>query len=189
MEALFQGPIPGQSLTDTPRNSPWERPAEIDTVEDTVKYYVQKLADPDVMDDIAVTVQMGADLQTLTKTIVMSGAMKGMHTVDTGMLAGPVVATFIKAAMKSYGMDVPETPVSMEDAIKEREGQRLKLLLEDAVAKAKKGGAKADPGVDFLKELAKQEAGGDTLEQAPVQEEPMNEPDLEGGIMSRGGNV
>lgn len=188
MDALFQGPIPGQSLTDTPRNSPWERPAEINTVEDTVKYYVQKLADPDVMDDIAVTVQMGADLQTLTRTIVMSGAMKGMHTVDTGMLAGPVVATFIKAAMKSYGMDVPETPVSMEDTIKEREGKRLKMLLDDAVAKAKNG-KKADPGIAFLKELAMQETGGEDLEQAPVQEESMNEPDLEGGIMSRGGNV
>lgn len=189
MDALFQAPIPGQSLTDTPRNAPWERPSEIDTVEDAVKHYVGKLADQDVMDDIAVVVQMGADLKTLTETIVMSGAMKGLHTVETAMLAGPVIATFIKAAMQSYGLNVPETPVSFEESAKEREKKRLNMLLQDAVEKAAKNGGKADPGVDFLKELTKQETGGEGLEQAPVEEEPMNEPDLEAGIMSRGGNL
>lgn len=189
MDALFQAPLPGQSLTDTPRNAPWERPAEFDTVEDTVKHYVGKLADQDVMDDIATVVQMGADLKTLTESIVMAGAMKGLHTVETAMLAGPVVATFIKAAMTSYGLDVPETPVSFEELSKEREKKRLNMLLMDAVEKAAKQGQKADPGIDLLKELAKEETGGEGLDQAPVQEEPMNEPDLEGGLMSRGGNV
>ena len=36
----FDRPIPGQSLTDTPRNNPWENPAEMSDIEDVTKYYI-----------------------------------------------------------------------------------------------------------------------------------------------------
>jgi hypothetical protein len=47
-EDFLSGPIPGQSLTDTPGNYPWEKPPEMVEVEDVVKFYINKLADQDV---------------------------------------------------------------------------------------------------------------------------------------------
>ena len=32
MVNLMQGPIPGQSLTDAPKNSPWEKPSELNKI-------------------------------------------------------------------------------------------------------------------------------------------------------------
>lgn len=196
MVNLLQGPIPGQSLTDTPRNAPWERPAEIDTVEGAVKYYVNKLADTEVMDDLAVTFELGADLRTLTETIVMMGSMKGLHTVETGMLAGPVVASFIQIAMKELGVDVPETPVSFEEEATAREKARIQRLTDAAVEQALKGGADAsDPGVAFLQELSGGDAEAMPEEDmaAPAEEETQMEempaPEMGAGLMSRGGTA
>jgi len=198
MVDFIQGPIPGQSLTDTPRNAPWERPAEMDTVEDTVKYYVNKLADPDVMDDMAVAFELGADLKTMSETIVTMGSMKGLHTVEVGMLAGPVVASFIKSAMDSMGIDTPETSVSFEERATAKEKQRLKTLFEAAVEKGLKEGNPNDPGVALLQEAVGTMGGepqdepmmGDAPVEAEQEEEVTPEVAPQGaGLMARRGTV
>lgn len=191
MVDFMTGPIPGQSLTETPRNAPWERPSEMDTVEDAVKYYVNKLADPDVMDDLAVTFELGADLKTLTETMVTMGSMKGLHTVEVGMLAGPVVASFIKAAMDSVGIETPETPVSFEEAATDKEKARLQMLFDDAVERGLRESGEGDPGVAFLQEMSNPE------EEMPVEEPQVEEEEMEApveepkgaGLMSRRGTV
>lgn len=193
MVNLIQGPVPGQSLTDTPRNSPWERPAEFDTVEDVVKLYIKKLADQEVLDDIAVTFELGADLKTLTETIMLTGSMKGVHTVETGMLAGPVIASFIKMAMQEYGIDTPETAVSFEEAATEKEKARIQRLTEAAVEQALKGGAdESDTGVQLLQEIATTEKP-EELEVVATPMEPEQEempmPEQGSGLMSRGGTA
>lgn len=189
MANLFQGPIPGQSLTDSPRNAPWERPSEYDTVEDVVKVYVNKLADQDVMDDIAVAFQLGADLKTLTETLMLSGAMKGLHTVETGMLAGPVVATFIKVAMKSMGVDVPETAISFEEQAKAKEKARLARILEAAVEQGLAEGGTEDAGSTLLKDIAAASEGEAPMEEAAPVVEEKPAPSMGKGLMARGGNV
>lgn len=198
MADLLQGPIPGQSLTEEPRNAPWERPSEMNTVEEAVRHYVGVLADQDVLDDVAVAFELGADLQTLTKTLVGVGAMKGLHTVETGMLAGPVVASFIKVAMDSYGIETPEKPISMKDALTAKEKSRMDKLLDQAVQSAYSDGAdETDPGVAFLKDMVDPEA---TLEDSSMEEVPMDEttpveepempvPEKGMGLMSREGAV
>ena len=77
MASPFDAPIPGQSLTDEPGNAPWEKPAEISSVEDTVKYYINKLADQDVMDDLAVMFDAGLTVKPFVKTMVQAGVYAG----------------------------------------------------------------------------------------------------------------
>jgi hypothetical protein len=201
MANFLEGPIPGQSLTDTPRNAPWERPSEFDTVEDAVKFHVNKLADPDVMDDIAVAFELGADLKTMSEMIVTMGSMKGLHTVEVGMLAGPVVASFIKMAMHSMGIETPETPVSFEEAATEKEKARLQLLIDDAVEKGIAAGkGEEDPGLALLQELSSEEPemmSEPVAEEASQVEEPQEVQEEEApvempqgaGLMARRGTV
>lgn len=201
MANFLEGPIPGQSLTDTPRNAPWERPSEFDTVEDAVKFHVNKLADPDVMDDIAVAFELGADLKTMSEMIVTMGSMKGLHTVEVGMLAGPVVASFIKMAMHSMGIETPETPVSFEEASTEKEKARLQLLIDDAVEKGIAAGkGEEDPGLALLQELSSEEPemmSEPVAEEAAQVEEPQEvqeeaapvEMPQGAGLMARRGTV
>ena len=201
MANFLEGPVPGQSLTDTPSNAPWERPSEFDTVEDAVKFHVNKLADPDVMDDIAVAFELGADLKTMSEMIVTMGSMKGLHTVEVGMLAGPVVASFIKMAMHSMGIETPETPVSFEEAATEKEKARLQLLIDDAVEKGIAAGkGEEDPGLALLQELSSEEPemmSEPVAEEASQVEEPQEVQEEEApvempqgaGLMARRGTV
>ena len=194
MANLIQAPIPGQSLTDSPKNAPWERPSELSEVKDVVTYYVERLADEDVMDDMSVLFDLGADLETVTETLQMTGAMKGVHTAEAGMLAGPIVASFLKTALATYGIDAPERSVSDEKRMEDKEHSRISTLLEAALEKTKPG----DAGGELLAEMTEVEGEETVMEDAPVKEpmeepmqeeiaeEPMEMPEQGNGIMSRG---
>ncbi len=127
----FKRPIPGQSLTDTPRNAPWERPSELVEVGDVVDHYIKRMSNDDVMDDMASTFSMGADLSTVVNSMVKMGAMKGLHTVQTGMLAAPTLAAFVKAAMSTYGLDVKETAVDPAEAKAQRAEKRVLRMIKE----------------------------------------------------------
>ena len=51
-EVNFGAPIPGQSLTTTPKERPWERPSETSTVDQALGYYFTNFRDPEVIDDL-----------------------------------------------------------------------------------------------------------------------------------------
>ena len=194
MTNLIQAPVPGQSLTDSPRNSPWERPSELSEVKDVVSYYIERLADDDIMDDMSVLFDLGADLETVTETLQMTGAMKGVHTAEAGMLAGPIVASFLKTALATYGIDAPERNVSDEKRMEDKEHGRISKLINAALEKSKQG----DPGGELLAEMAEVEEDTPAMlpmeEEMPMaqEEEPMVEEPIEAtaeqgnGIMSRG---
>ena len=195
MAELIQGPIPGQSLTDLPKNAPWEKPSEIAEVGDVVKHYVERLADDDIMDDLTVVFKLGGDLKTITETIMMTGSMNGVHTVEAGMLAGPIVAKFIKIAMESYGIDTPETNVSPEEKSKAKEFARVMALVNQA--REQEGSTEGDPGMELLSDMGSAiESMPDVPAEATEGEEPMPmeeempmEPmasDTGEGLMSRG---
>lgn len=193
MTNLIQAAVPGQSLTDSPKNPPWERPAEMSSLEDVVTHYVTRLADESVMDDMAMVFKLGADLETVVETIHTAGAMKGMHTVEAGMLAGPVIASFLKSMLATYDIDAPERSVDPDTQMEEREHMRISTLLDAAMAQAEE----EDSGTELLQEMsdaASQVEGEDAapMPEMPVEQEEgtmaMAEPmaDQGNGIMSRG---
>ena len=174
-EKLIQAPIPGQSLTDLPKNSPWEKPSELNEVSDVIRHYVDRLADDEVMDDLSVVFELGGDLKTVTETICMAGSMNGTHTVEAGMLAGPVVASFLKAAMKSYGVDTPETNVDPDETASKREYARVMALVDQALQQGNQEQGVDDAGVNLLQEmLTTDQRSEETMEvDEPMDEAPM----------------
>jgi hypothetical protein len=123
------------------------------------------------------------------------------------MLAGPVIATFIKAAMETYGITTPETGVSPSDKRKAKERKRLQKLIDAAIEKSLKDGEE-DAGIEMLRAIQEgsevtpetvtegSSAGEEPVPQeaAPeesteVMEEPMPTESEGNGLMSRGGPV
>ena len=66
----LSAPIPGQSLTDEPRGYAWERPAEFTTTEDALKYYLPRLTDKEIVEDMMLALENGFPLATLVKATV-----------------------------------------------------------------------------------------------------------------------
>ena len=187
MASFLEAPIPGQSLTDEPKNWPWENPPEMVDPDEVTKYYINKLADEEVMDDLSVLFGGNMPVAPFVKTMMTTGVMNGLHSVDVSLIVAPVIHEFIKASMTTYGIEVRDDIEDPEEKLKERERKRLALAIELAVAEAK--GKEGDPGLDLLKTV------GGTLEETSEEDMPQKEVEDEmevsetaetQGLMARG---
>jgi len=193
-ESFLSAPIPGQSLTDTPKNYPWENPPEMADYEEATKYYINRLANQDVMDDIAVLFEGGMPIAPFVESMTTMGVMEGMHNIDVSLIVAPVLHAFIKAAMLEYGIDAKDDTYNPEQDPTEREKRRLMTAIQISLADAKSEDrtAATDPGVALLQQVS------DTLDEQPLDEVEDNieeaEPEAEmpveeaapRGLMARG---
>ena len=183
MASFLEAPIPGQSLTDEPKNWPWENPPEMVDPDEVTKYYINKLADEEVMDDLSVLFGGDMPVAPFVKTLMTTGVMNGLHSVDVSLIVAPVIHEFIKASMTTYGIKVRDDIEDPEEKLKERERNRLALAIELAVADSK--GKEGDTGLDLLKTLqgTLEEETDDVPQQEEMEVSEMAEPQ---GLMARG---
>ena len=176
-DRLFDAPIPGQSLTTEPKNAPWENPPEIDTVEDATRMYIGRLAKQEVIDDMVAMVEAGLPLRPIVKGIVTQGVMRGMHTVDTGMLVEPVITEFLRQAIESYGVTVRTEPGDPTQKAKDAEMKRFRLAAMRY--QEEEGMDEEDEGKQLLQDIA-------MADEAPAEEEAPIEEEASQGLMAKG---
>lgn len=196
----LEAPIPGQSLTDTPKNYPWERPPQLNTPEEATQYYLQRLANEDVMDDLAVMFDNGAAIAPFVKTLTTYAEMEGVHSIDVGLIVSPVIHAFLKAAMSTYGIEASDEPYDPSKDPEEKEKRRIQMAIDFALSESKST-AQDDSGVALLEQVSDtmNESGVPVEEGAPVDEmatEPavsledeaamQEQPQGSRGLMSRG---
>lgn len=175
MKAFMQ-PIPGQALTATPKDAPWERPPDLVEVSDVVEHYITRMADDDIMDDMAATFEMGATIDGIVGTMLNLGAMKGVHTIQSGALAAPTIAAFIKSAMSLYGIDAKESAMSVEEKQTKRVKERVNRIVKHKLLNGAPVEDQPSP-IEAISEEAPE------LEVDTVEEEQMSEPSM--GLMAK----
>lgn len=130
--ALFDAPIPGQSLTDTLKNRPYERPPEIVDPEEALQAHLFKLSDPDRMGAVMDLLEQGVDLVTLTEGILRKAVMNGIHSIDVSLIIAPVIHEYIKLTADEIGIDYEEGFENKEEKrqlqYNRREMKALKML-------------------------------------------------------------
>ncbi len=92
----FDRPVPGQSLTSTPKGAPYERPPEINDPLQALDYHLDILDDPKAVEQAMFFLEMGVDLVTLVEGITRNAVMEGMHSVDVSLIIAPVIHEYIK---------------------------------------------------------------------------------------------
>lgn len=115
----FDAPVPGQSLTDTPKNYPWEHAPQYATVEDASMQVWDGLHDEATMQKVLVLLEAGLTVEEITKVIVFAGFVEGKFTPDTGLLLTPIVAKMIMAIGKSAGIEKININKPKQDDTKE----------------------------------------------------------------------
>ena len=202
----FGAPIPGSSLfTHPPGDRPWERPPELDTVDDALSYYFTNLNNDEVIDDLMAVIDMGVPINPIVKSLYLSSVMNGRHNLDVGLLVAPVLTEFLAAVAKSYNIDYKFSETDPEEQKQEKEDEKIRMMLEAAIDEGIELTGEDDQGVALLKEMAEaldeqQEPEEDMedipdeppaqeelqLEQAPPEEAPPTlEPEEGMGLMSR----
>jgi len=91
LEPMIDAPIAGQSLTAELGNRPWQQPPQYTTVEEALQFYIPRLTNPEMLDDLLNVMETGVPLTTLANAIQSSGVMEGKHSLDVGILIMPVL--------------------------------------------------------------------------------------------------
>ena len=174
MADLFNGPIPGESLTVEPGNYPWEQPPLHADPMDALEYHMEQLTDETVTDNVLGMLDLGVPASLVANTMLSSAVMNGIHSVDVKMLLKPILMMQIKALGDVAGIDYKDTMDDYNDKdeiarIKTRKRLAAKLEVESKLKRKNK-----DKG-DMLEEdvaqmLMEEEPQSDVMtDQAPAE--------------------
>jgi len=97
----FDTPVPGQSLTDTPKNWAWENPPRFTNSEKAAQFVWSKLHSKETASKIIILLEAGVSVEALTKVIVFSGFIEGAYTPDVAFLITPIIEKMILAMGKA----------------------------------------------------------------------------------------
>lgn len=176
---MFDRPIPGQSLTATPRNAPYERPPEVVDPEQALQIHLDRLTDPKRMEDAMFYLDMGVDLVTLVEGILRSAVMNGIHTIDVSLIIAPVIHEYIKTTADTLG-------VEYDEGFEDKEARKRQTYARNAMmAKKKMKTMGANP--EQVASQIEKPAAEMPMEEPMLPEEPMMQPQEEKpmGLMAR----
>ncbi len=198
MAELFNAPIPGQSLTDEPKNYPWERPPEITDPREAIKYHIDGLNNINTIDNVVELMQIGVPVRSLAKTVVTTAQMEGIHSVDVSLMINDIIYEELISIASEAGVDYTTGDEPSEIDMKEKEEQSTIALLRRKLDAMEPGSESDDAGVELMRQTADMmEDPSMSDEMEPLQEEqeamPMMEAPLEEleqeaprGLMARG---
>lgn len=171
----FSAPIPGQSLTGSPKQYAWERPPEISDPEEAIQMHITRLSEPEMLSNVLDLIELeDLDINTVVKGIMRGAVASGVHSIDVALLAAPVVHEFIKQAAKAVGIEA-------EDGFEDKEGKKREQEYKVAKRARKMLANMGARPAEIAKEVS---------EEVPVEEPaamPMEAPVEPKGLMSRGG--
>lgn len=132
--------VPGMSLTTEPGNRPWEQPPQFVTLDQVVAYYTEKLTTEQSVDVVLQAMEANVSLMSLARTLIKTGIMKGIHSVDVGFVALPILIELMKTIgdMNNMGYTVEDEDF---EAATEIDEATAKEVLQQAVAEVKQAPA------------------------------------------------
>ena len=101
----FDAPVPGQSLTDTPGNYPWEHPAQFTDAREATEYIWDRLHADDFAEQVVAMLDANIPVEAVARVILFGGFLEGKFTVDVARLLEPIVAMQIMS--KAQVAEVP----------------------------------------------------------------------------------
>ncbi len=112
---MYNRPIPGQSLTATPRNSSYEQPPVIVDPKIAVQAHLKRLTKPKAMEDILLFIDAGVDIRTLVEGTLRGAVLEGIHSIDVSLIIAPVLHEFIRGIPLAAGVPFEEGFEDEED--------------------------------------------------------------------------
>ena len=182
---LLKAPIPGQSLTDEPKNYPWENPPEIVDADEALAMHMSKFNDPEVIDNMLDLLDLGFPVRAMAETILTASVAAGWHTVDVSLIIAPAMHEHIKSIANEAGVNYVEGFEEEDETKQAKERERIRAKVAASLSKTPE--AKQDEGYEMAMEalgvLDKPEEEYETMQE---QVEETQEPQMQRGLMARG---
>ena len=108
----FDAPIPGQSLTDTPGNAPWEHPPQYTDPEQVLDGLYNQITNGEFTEQIIAMLDAGIPVEAIVRVMVFSGFTQGKYTPDVGLMIVEPLMNLISAVGIRAG--IKELKLSLE---------------------------------------------------------------------------
>tara|TARA_R100000231_G_scaffold62597_1_gene50882 strand:- start:1137 stop:1646 length:510 start_codon:yes stop_codon:yes gene_type:complete len=152
----FDAPIPGQSLTDTPGNYPWEHPPQYTDTSEAADFVWDRLHRPEFAEQMIAMLDAGIPVEALGRIIIFNGFMEGKWNPDVAfIIAEPVmkmIATMgMKAGVKNITMSMDDitnkTQIQsiVKTKIDKEETEKAAMGVKQDIKKIEKKGLMAKP--------------------------------------------
>jgi|TARA_R110000822_G_scaffold66778_1_gene162979 hypothetical protein len=82
----FDGPIPGQALTEELGSAPHERPPQFSEPKEALQYMWEGLISEEGFKRLAIATELGVPVELIVRSLVFSGWAKGTFSFDTMLL-------------------------------------------------------------------------------------------------------
>ena len=125
--AMFDAPIPGQSLTSTPKGAPYERPPEITDPVEALDWHLDRLDNTKAVKEAMFFLEMGMDLSTLVEGIARGAVAEGIHSIDVSLIITPVIHEYLKGYADALDIEYDEGFENEEDEEEAEYGRNLLL--------------------------------------------------------------
>ena len=139
----FDAPIPGQSLTDTPGNYPWEHPPQYTDTSEAADFVWDRLHRPEFAEQMIAMLDAGIPVEALGRIIIFNGFMEGKWTPDVAFIIAEPIMKMIGTMGLAAGIE--KIRMSMSDITNNEQIQsivRTKVNAEETAQAAK--GVKED---------------------------------------------
>ena len=135
----FEAAIPGQSLTNEPKNYTWENPPQFPEPEEALLFHMEKLREPKRINALLDLLNQGIDVVTLTEGITRNAVSEGRHTVDVSLIISAIIHEYIVGLAEvadidfNEGIDINEEmdPEERKYGIRERLAREILEELEE----------------------------------------------------------
>lgn len=193
----FNLAIPGQSLTDEPKNFAWERPPEIVDPDKAIAYHMDYLNNPEVIESTLFVLASGLPVKNFVDVLLTNAVGNGMHSIDVSLIIKPVIQEAVTLTAKEADIEFQEefdnskaTEKSKRDreealilsrlkrALEDDEDQGDESLIEDTVSALGEQPMSMDEESPAMDEEPKEEE--------MMEQKPMPSSDTGMGLMSRG---
>jgi hypothetical protein len=144
----FNGPIPGQSLTSTPKNYPWERPPETTDPDEAITHHLTRLSQPKMLDTILDGISVGMPVSLITDMMLTGAVAKGIHSIDISLMAAPVIHEYIVNLLEEEGIEFKEFFSEDND-----DDTRKNLAVSQAIRGLKETGISKEPEEELSEEI------------------------------------
>ena len=109
----FDAPVPGQGLTDTPGNYPWEHPPLYTDTSEAADFVWDRLHRPEFAEQMIAMLDAGIPVEALGRIIIFNGFIQRKWTPDIAfIIAEPIMKMIATMGMKA---GVKNIRMSMED--------------------------------------------------------------------------
>jgi len=113
IENIFDAPVPGQSLTDTPGNARWEHPPEYTDVEKASEYVWERLHKTEILEQVVTFLENNIPVEAVARMVLFGGFMEGKWTPDVAVLLSEIVFKQIVAI--GVKAEVPNMKMFLKD--------------------------------------------------------------------------